>query len=183
MTERVIEIPAGAGFELPTGWYFKEVVNARTLFTPLQILITDQPGDHPYNPDNVVYGEGYLDIEEPHVHMAQVNGYGNTEYHPDYYQTENMEPWDIIKEFQLNYWTGTAVSYLCRAGKKPGEPEINDIRKAYTFLSEYLRYLETNSQAARESPGPTYNLPVDDPRHRCIQGLCDEHAGPPSEHP
>lgn len=24
---------------------------------------------------------------------------------------------------------------------------------------------------------PAYDLPLDDPRHRCVQGLCDDHAG------
>jgi hypothetical protein len=23
---------------------------------------------------------------------------------------------------------------------------------------------------------PAYNRPLDDPRHRCVQGLCDDHA-------
>jgi hypothetical protein len=25
---------------------------------------------------------------------------------------------------------------------------------------------------------PAYDYPLDDPRHRCVQGLCDDHAGP-----
>jgi len=29
-----------------------------------------------------------------------------------------------------------------------------------------------------EVTGPLHLLPVDDPRHRCVQGLCDDHAGP-----
>jgi len=27
---------------------------------------------------------------------------------------------------------------------------------------------------------PAYDYPLDDPRHRCVQGLCDDHAGPGS---
>ena len=32
---------------------------------------------------------------------------------------------------------------------------------------------------SEEPEVPLYDLPLDDPRHRCAQGLCNDHAGPP----
>lgn len=68
------------------------------------------------------------------------------ELHPEYYQTESgMQPWDVIKAFRLDYWKGTVVAYLCRAGRKSATSEIEDVRKAWTFLGEHLRELEKHT--------------------------------------
>jgi len=83
------------------------------------------------------------------------------EYHPHYYQTESgMDPWDVIKAFNLDYWGGTMVAYLCRAGRKPGESELSDLRKVLTFAGERIRQLEADQSQ----------------NHICVQGLCNEHA-------
>jgi Protein of unknwon function (DUF3310) len=80
------------------------------------------------------------------------------ELHPDYYKGGNgIEPWDIIKAFKLDYWRGTAVAYLCRAGRK--DPEISDLRKAYTFIGERIRELELQEQQAKEAELVTGTLP------------------------
>jgi hypothetical protein len=63
------------------------------------------------------------------------------ELHPDYYQTaDGIEPWDVIKAFRLDYWKGTALAYICRAGHK--DDEYEDLRKAWTVLGERLSELE-----------------------------------------
>ena len=40
----------------------------------------------------------------------------------------------VVEDFQLGYNTGTAVSYLLRAGKKEGNPAEQDIQKAINHL-------------------------------------------------
>jgi hypothetical protein len=40
----------------------------------------------------------------------------------------------IVEDFELGYNTGTAVSYLLRAGKKEGNPAEQDIQKAINHL-------------------------------------------------
>ena len=40
----------------------------------------------------------------------------------------------IVEDFELGYNTGTAVSYLLRAGKKEGNPPEQDIQKAINHL-------------------------------------------------
>ena len=40
----------------------------------------------------------------------------------------------VVEDFDLGYNTGVAVSYLLRAGKKPGNPAQQDIQKAINHL-------------------------------------------------
>lgn len=50
-----------------------------------------------------------------------------------------MQAWDVVEEFNLTYNTGTAVSYLLRAGKKPGQSIDQDITKAIKHLERELK--------------------------------------------
>jgi hypothetical protein len=51
-----------------------------------------------------------------------------------YYRRGGMEVKGIIKAFDLGYNVGTAVAYLLRAGKKPGNSFIDDVTKARDHL-------------------------------------------------
>ena len=46
-----------------------------------------------------------------------------------------------MEDFELGYNTGTAVSYLLRAGKKEGNPAEQDIQKAINHLHFELEKL------------------------------------------
>jgi len=152
--------------EIPEGWYFKRYLNTTygVWGTPVTtVVITDSPSSddlHENNPNfnhvdsSDLLGDGAIYAEQD---------YG--EYHPHYYQTESgIQPWDVIKTFNLDYWRGSMVAYLCRMGQKPGNSELDDMRKVYTFAAERIRQLETEA-------APVKVL------HRCIQGQCNEHAG------
>lgn len=77
------------------------------------------------------------------------------ELHPDYYNVvPGMQPWDIIKAYGLDYWKGTVLAYILRAGRKPGSSEYQDMLKAYTFLGEHLRELEKASHTVVIKDGP-----------------------------
>jgi hypothetical protein len=53
---------------------------------------------------------------------------------------------NIVEDFQLGYNTGTAVSYLLRAGKKEGNPAEQDIQKAINHLHFELDKLYKESK-------------------------------------
>tara|TARA_R100001530_G_scaffold96038_5_gene66817 strand:+ start:897 stop:1163 length:267 start_codon:yes stop_codon:yes gene_type:complete len=53
---------------------------------------------------------------------------------------------NIVEDFELGYNTGTAVSYLLRAGKKEGNPAEQDIQKAINHLHFELDKLYKGSQ-------------------------------------
>lgn len=56
---------------------------------------------------------------------------------PEYYigKTHKIEARKVVEDFQPDsYNLGTAISYLLRAGKKPDNPAVKDIRKAIDHL-------------------------------------------------
>jgi len=61
---------------------------------------------------------------------------------PVHYAYE-IQPWDVIKDWDLDFWEGNAVKYICRAGGKDGNSRAQDIRKAIENLKEvYQQCLE-----------------------------------------
>jgi len=61
--------------------------------------------------------------------MDQVN-------HPDHYGgADNLyEAIKVIHAWSLNFALGSALKYICRAGKKHGVDEIEDLKKAKWYL-------------------------------------------------
>ena len=66
--------------------------------------------------------------------------------HPDYYNAGGIEVLDVVKQFRLNFCTGNALKYICRAGQKPGADRITDLRKAVFYLN---REIEENEKCQR----------------------------------
>jgi len=61
---------------------------------------------------------------------------------PKHYQTGGVDVIDIAKLYNLNFNQGSAVKYICRAGKK--DDEIKDIEKAIDFLQRELEHLKVS---------------------------------------
>tara|TARA_R100000458_G_C8200049_1_gene190878 strand:- start:415 stop:708 length:294 start_codon:yes stop_codon:yes gene_type:complete len=59
---------------------------------------------------------------------------------PDHYNF-TIQPWDVIKDWRLDYFTGNAAKYICRQGRKTGEGNLrsDDLRKAIENLEEAYR--------------------------------------------
>ncbi len=51
-----------------------------------------------------------------------------------------IQPWDIISEWELDFWEGNVVKYILRWKDKDG---VQDLKKAKHYL-EYLIERETN---------------------------------------
>lgn len=61
--------------------------------------------------------------------------------HPDHYvKGRKFEPWDVMEDWKLNYFTASAVKYISRYERK-GDP-IGDIEKAIKFLERELQRLK-----------------------------------------
>ena len=65
----------------------------------------------------------------------------NTKFSPEHYQRGIIEVWDFIADQQLDYFSGNVVKYLCRAGHKHFEDEIDDLRKAKAYISKRIEIL------------------------------------------
>lgn len=63
-----------------------------------------------------------------------------------YYDGEGgMQPWDVWKAFDLDPWEANLIKYVLRAGKKPGESKLKDLKKARSYLN-YLIKRESSSE-------------------------------------
>lgn len=57
--------------------------------------------------------------------------------HPKHYTDGKYEVTDFIEEKGLGFHLGNTVKYICRAGKKDPDKKIEDLKKAYWYLSRY----------------------------------------------
>lgn len=68
---------------------------------------------------------------------------GVGEIRPDYYQSAMGDIFDIADAYGLSFPLGTAVKYICRAGKKDPAKRIEDLEKAITCIRRAIE-LEGN---------------------------------------
>lgn len=61
---------------------------------------------------------------------------------PGYYKGEGMTPWDVWQAFDLDPWAANVIKYLCRAGKKDGESDLDDLKKARQYLNYMIKMRE-----------------------------------------
>jgi hypothetical protein len=88
-----------------------------------------------YNESNRVAGTSFLVGNEERPDPAlRKNGAP-----PAHYAHGKIEPWDVVKDWDLDYFTGCAMKYVCRH-KHKGTPE-QDIQKAIDYLVEYKKTL------------------------------------------
>lgn len=74
-----------------------------------------------------------------------VSNYYESVNHPKHYLGKSgLEVNDVIEEFGLGrgFRLGSSVKYILRAGKKPGEDAVKDLKKAIKFLEEEIKYIE-----------------------------------------
>ena len=65
--------------------------------------------------------------------------------HPKHYTYGDIECVDVIEDWDLNWHLGNAVKYICRAGKKDKEFEIQDLKKAVWYLERYIKKEEVKA--------------------------------------
>ncbi len=61
--------------------------------------------------------------------------------HPPHYTSGKIEVIDFIEDQHLGYHLGNVIKYVCRAGKKDPEKEIEDLKKAEWYLVRYIGIL------------------------------------------
>ncbi len=59
--------------------------------------------------------------------------------HPKHYcEGRKHEPWDVIKDWELDYDLGCAVKYISRAGRKDASKKLEDLEKAKAYLQHEI---------------------------------------------
>jgi len=64
--------------------------------------------------------------------------------HPSHYGGAGnvYEAIKVIRAWGLNFAVGNAAKYIARAGRKPGEERIKDLKKAAWYLQNEIEALE-----------------------------------------
>lgn len=70
--------------------------------------------------------------------------------HPQHYTDGSIEVLDFIEDKKLNYHRGNAIKYICRAGKKSKETEIEDLQKAVFYLNREIKNLKNHKYDERK---------------------------------
>lgn len=78
------------------------------------------------------------DTKENEIDEAE-NMKSNSVVHPKYYNTGKIEVIDFILDQKLNFLLGSAVKYICRAGKKDPSTTIEDLKKAINCLEIQIK--------------------------------------------
>ena len=59
-------------------------------------------------------------------------------YSPRHYQLGTIQVWDFIADQGLDFFLGNVVKYVCRAGSKDGETELDDLLKAKVYIQKAI---------------------------------------------
>ena len=67
--------------------------------------------------------------------------------HPDWYRANTgHEAIDVIHAWGLNFCLGNALKYICRAGAKPGQSTLKDLKKSVNYLEMEIARIEKESK-------------------------------------
>lgn len=73
--------------------------------------------------------------------------------HPSHYTDGKIEVIDFIEDKKLGFHLGNAVKYICRAGKKNPNKELEDLQKARWYLDRWIEHIQ--QKQASECTGYT----------------------------
>ena len=86
-------------------------------------------------PDELVADWHKLRFAEQYITNDPVN-------HPSHYTKGKIEVADFIADQKLNFDRGNAVKYVCRAGSKDPDKEIQDLEKAIWYINHEIKTLK-----------------------------------------
>ena len=61
--------------------------------------------------------------------------------HPSHYTSGSIEVIDFIEDQKMPYHLGSAMKYICRAGKKDPDRTVEDLQKAVWYINRYIALL------------------------------------------
>lgn len=85
--------------------------------------------------------------------IVVVHGMDDPVNHPSHYTKGKIEVADFIADQKLNFDRGNAVKYVCRAGSKDPEKEVQDLEKAIWYINHEIKMLkgETDNGTEKET--------------------------------
>lgn len=81
----------------------------------------------------LIHGDTNLSKEE-------VRGiFGIDPIKPDYYNDSKITPFNVIDDWNLDFYLGNAVKYIKRAGKKKDNSRLQDLEKIREYIEQEIR--------------------------------------------
>lgn len=62
-----------------------------------------------------------------------------SKYSPSHYQRGKIEIWDFVVDQQLDFLAGNVIKYVCRAGHKSHESELDDWLKVKAYVERKIK--------------------------------------------
>ena len=95
---------------------------------------------------SITCGDEYdLDLALDLIQNRKLDNYDKVDdpvNHPSHYTRGKIEVADFIADQKLNFDRGNAVKYVCRAGAKDPDKEIQDLKKAVWYIEHEIKQLE-----------------------------------------
>lgn len=69
----------------------------------------------------------------------------NDPINPNHYKNLNEAGYSalqVLEHWELGFHLGQVLKYIQRAGKKPGEDTVTDLKKAHWYLARYIHNLD-----------------------------------------
>lgn len=63
---------------------------------------------------------------------------------PNYYKDTEIEPIDVIEDWNLGFNLGSTIKYIKRAGKKDGNSRLQDLLKIKWYVEREIKNEEKN---------------------------------------
>jgi hypothetical protein len=57
---------------------------------------------------------------------------------PEYYNDTKITPFDVIDDWDLNFYLGNAIKYIKRAGKKADNSKLQDLKKVREYIEHEI---------------------------------------------
>ena len=76
-------------------------------------------------------------------------GTHNAVAHPSHYNSGSIEVIDFVEDQQMGFHLGNATKYICRAGKKNPEKEIEDLEKAVWYINRWITVLRKKKEGGQ----------------------------------
>lgn len=64
-----------------------------------------------------------------------------------YHSRSGQQAIDVIQDFGLNFALGNVIKYVIRAGKKPGEDRLQDLKKALEYIQFEIKDAERSAKS------------------------------------
>lgn len=70
--------------------------------------------------------------------LRPFTAFKNDTINPSYYNDSKITPWDVIEDWELGFNLGSCMKYIKRAGKKPGNSKIQDLKKVIAYAQREI---------------------------------------------